>query len=129
MFASANCDGTSTPQQQVDQSAQQFDAAVAAKQIDCSNGFQDACQAIQIAQNCLGAAQQLAAANFPVPVDLQSTATAAGQEFVNKGSAYLRTSSSVAISSIGYVTGFLGGALSIANTILSLASAYGRCIP
>ena len=90
IFGVENCDGSATPEDQLAQAANNFDTAIANEQIDCSDGFQDACDAIETAQACLGAAHDLAVENFPVPVDAKSTATAAGQEFVTQGSAYLR---------------------------------------
>ncbi len=129
VFGVENCDGSVTPEDQLAQAASNFDTAIVNEQIDCSNGFQDACDAIETAQACLGAAHDLAVENFPVPVDAKSTATAAGQEFVTQGSAYLRSSSSQVVSDIGHVTGFAGKLLGVASTILGLAQAFNQCAP
>ncbi|HMJ72852.1 MAG TPA: hypothetical protein VK471_05735, partial [Solirubrobacterales bacterium] len=129
IFGVANCGGSPTPGDQLAQASSGFESAIASEQIDCSNGFKDACDAIETAQKCLGAAHDLAAQNFPVPVDAKSTATAVGNEFVSKGSAYLRSSTSQIVSDIGHVTGFAGQILGVANTILGLAQAFNQCAP
>jgi hypothetical protein len=129
IFGVENCDGSATPDDQLAQASSNFDTAIAKEQIDCGNGFQDACQAIETAQACLGAAHDLAVQNFPVPVDAKSTATAAGHEFVSQGSAYLRSSSSQIVSDIGHVTGFAGKLLGVASTIIGLAQAFNQCAP
>jgi hypothetical protein len=129
VFSVANCDGSPTPGDQLAQAASGFEAAIASEQIDCSNDFKAACDAIQTAQNCLSAAHDLAVQNFPVPVDAKGTATAAGNEFLSKGSAYLRNSASQVVSDIGHVTGFAGQLLGVANTIAGLAQAFNQCDP
>jgi hypothetical protein len=129
IFGVANCDSSPTPEDQLSQAADNFDTGIANEQIECGNGFEDACRAIETAQNCLGAAHDVAVENFPVPVDAKSAASAAGSEFVSKGSQYLRDSSTQVISDIGHVTGFAGQILGVANTIAGLAQAYNQCVP
>ncbi len=126
-FAVPNCDGAATPDQQLSQAAQGYSARIAQDQIQCDNGFQDFCQALQTAQNCLSAAQQLAVSQAPFPLTPQDQASAFGSQVVDKGSQYLQNSDSLIVSDIGHVTGFLGQVLGFVGLVASLSSAYGQC--
>ena len=129
VFASPNCDGSSTPEELVSVSAQYFGARMSLRGIDCGNGFEDACAAIETAQRCLGAARTLANENFPVPVDTGGAVNEMGSQFVEHGSSYLRNSADSVVSSIGSVTGYALKALGVARTIKSVADAYNQCAP
>ena len=117
---------------QLGSSAARFDQGIARLNGICGNDpsqCQDIQNQINTAQNCLGAANQLAQANFPIPVDTSGAAQAAGGQFVDKGSQYLASSSSRVVSDIGHVTGFAGQILGVASTIIGLAQAYNQCDP
>jgi hypothetical protein len=62
-----NCDGSSLVDN-LDSAASGFNSAIAAKQIDCSGGMQDACNAISNAFACYSAAINIAASQSPIPV-------------------------------------------------------------
>jgi hypothetical protein len=47
MFGSENCDGSKTPDQQAQDASTTYYQAIAGEEIDCGNGFQDACAAIR----------------------------------------------------------------------------------
>ena len=131
-FGFGNCDGSQTPDTQLGSSAARFDQGIARLNGICGNDpsqCQDIQNQINTAQNCLGAANQLAQANFPIPVDTSGAAQAAGGQFVDKGSQYLASSSSRVVSDIGHVTGFAGQILGVASTIIGLAQAYNQCDP
>jgi hypothetical protein len=68
LYQVLNCDNTSTPKTVLNNSVNGFHANVASRQIDCDNGFQDACNAISSAFACLGGAVQVIGNNTPVPV-------------------------------------------------------------
>ena len=129
MFQAQNCDGSATPETQLSQASAAYGQRVADDSIQCDNGFQDFCAALQTAQQCLGAANDLAAANSPFPVDTQGTASAVAGKVVEGGTIYLRSSSSAIIGDIGHVTGFALKALGVVSTVTSLAQAYNRCAP
>ncbi|WP_211841777.1 beta strand repeat-containing protein [Rudaeicoccus suwonensis] len=129
MFAVPNCDGSPTPGTQLASAGQQYDQAIADAQIQCDDGFQDVCAEIQQSQQCLSAAQKLAAESFPVPVTPTDTASAFGSQVVSQGSAYLSKSESQALSTIGKTTGFIGQFLGVVTDIVNIASAYNSCDP
>ena len=129
MFSVPNCDGSFTPSERVGSASQYYNQRVAVRGIDCSNGFEDACQALETARQCLSAAHQLASDNFPVPVDTSGAAAEVGGKFVEAGSAYLSNSADTVVSDIGRVSGFALKILGVVSTVTSLASAYSSCAP
>jgi hypothetical protein len=127
LFDVKNCDGSTTPDARLASAENGFDSRIAEDQVQCADGFQDFCTALRTAESCLGAAMGLAQANFPVPVDKQSTATAFGNQIVDSGSSYLQRSATVVVRDIGHVTAAVGGILNVVGVIASLADAYGQC--
>jgi hypothetical protein len=60
LFGVGNCDGIVTPDKTLLDSYVSYSKGLASVQIDCSNGFEDACNLIQQHQQCLSAATTLA---------------------------------------------------------------------
>jgi hypothetical protein len=123
VFGIGNCDQSQTPNVQLDSAASAFDNGIASEQIDCSDGFQDACQAIQTAESCLSAATNLAESQSPF------TVPAAEGDVASAGSSYLASSESKVFSTIGSVLGRVGDILGVIGIFQALANAYNQCDP
>ena len=123
MFSDGNCGGGTTPDTTLGNAESAYNEGVGSDQIQCNDGFQDACQAIQTAENCLSAAYTLAQGQSPF------TLPAVGGDVVNAASSWLETSESQVVSDIGAVTGFADDILGAVGTILDLARAFNQCAP
>ena len=131
-FSVQNCGGPTsspTPDLTVSEAATRYNQYIDGLTIDCGGGFADACQAIASAQACLSAAEQLAISQSPVPLTADDNAKRFASNLVENGSKLLQQSATALISDLGHVTGFLGKALGLTQTILSLAAAYNQCAP
>lgn len=131
VYTSRNCNGSAaTPDEQLNVSAQNYSDRIAAKGIDCGNGFQDACQAMQTAYQCLSSAVDLAASTTPFPLpgadptDAITTwaddAGAASQVYIKAMEGETPTVQALE---------FGNGLISALNTIVSLSNAYNTCAP
>lgn len=130
LFTSKNCDGSPTPSEQVTSSTQHFSQRMSIKGIDCSNGFQDACQAMQTAQTCLGAATQLAqsTSSFPLPNGNAYEQPAQwGNMLAGNASTFIQSveGPNPILSAAGFATELL----SAVSTVLNVANAYNTCAP
>jgi hypothetical protein len=125
VFGIGNCGGSSspTPDQTLSAAASQYGIDIGNEEIDCGDGFQDACQAIQSAEACLSAAQGLADSQSPFTVPSEEG------DVVSAGSSFLESVESTTVNTIGSVLGFAGDILGVAGTILALAQAYNQCDP
>lgn len=125
-----NCDGSTLPSEQLDSSISAFNTAVGYKQIECSNGFQDACIAMQTAYACLSGAVNVAASTTPFPLPNANTATQ-----VNAFSAGVRNSAVTYLNSQASPTSgmqglsFLNSIVGVAGTMLTISEAYQSCAP
>jgi hypothetical protein len=124
-----NCDGTSALDT-LSTAASDFNNAVAAKQIDCGQGIQDACNAINSAFACYGSAINVAASTSPIPVSF-STPT----QTLNNSGSEAATAANLAFTAATTQT---PEAFTPANKILignvmglfgSLVDAYNNCRP
>jgi hypothetical protein len=130
LFNVRNCDNSPTPAEELASAAAAHSQMLAAQQIDCQNGFQDACNAINSVFACLTGAIDVAASTTPFslpgssPTE-QATTFAGGA--LSGASTYVN---SMEVSSpTGFGLSFASGLYSAAGTIRSLASAYGSCAP
>jgi len=122
LFAASNCSGASTPQSHLEKSKNRYSLAMAAAQIDCSNGFEDACATITTARQCLSAAFELARSQAGFPMSQPEDVVDAAAESV-EGSE-LRT-----VSNIAFVTRWAVGLYTAVTAILDIADAYATCAP
>lgn len=125
-----NCNGSPTPGQQVTNSINNFQQRIAAKQIDCSGGFQDACDAISTAMTCLGGAVNVAQSTSPWPLPPASTAqevNAFGGLIRDSAATYLTSQASP--SALGSGLSFFNQVIGVAGTMLTMADAYNSCAP
>lgn len=131
LFTSSNCSGsTPTPDVQLNAAATNYSDRMALKGIDCGNGFQDACDAIQTAQQCLGAATTLAAStsSFPLPNGNAYDQPAQwGGMLADNASAYIQSQEGEVpiLSAASFATQLLGAV----QTIMNVANAYNTCAP
>jgi len=129
-FSSANCDGSYTPTTVFSASASNFTQAVSLKNIDCSNGMQDACAAVQNAYECLSGAMDVAQSTAPWPLppaDTASQVNALGG-LVREGAATYMTSQALP-SPAGFNLSFFNEAISVAGTLITIGQAYDSCTP
>jgi hypothetical protein len=122
-FSDGDCGGGTTPDTALSNAEMSYNQGIANEQIQCSDGFQDACKAIQTAESCLSAAYSLAQSQSPF------TLPALGGNIVDAGSSWLEKSESEVVSDIGAVTGFVNEILGVVSTILDIADAYNQCDP
>jgi hypothetical protein len=120
-----DCGGSpsQSPDQVLSAAESSYGIAIGNEQIDCGNGFQDACQVIEQSQACLSAAWGLAGGSSPF------TLPAVGGDIVSAGSSWLESSESAVVSDIGSVLGFSGDVVGLVVTTLGIASAYNQCVP
>jgi hypothetical protein len=124
-----NCSGAS-PTEGLDGAVAHFNSAVAARQIDCSNAYQDACNAVNMAYECLSGAVDVAASTtpFPLPSANPGTNTTA---FIGG----FETGANTYINGIEYetipsnISTLVSGAYSLVGTFYALANAYNSCAP
>ncbi|MGD0834272.1 MAG: hypothetical protein ABSA40_07595, partial [Candidatus Dormibacteria bacterium] len=121
-FGVANCDGSSTPDTQLSTASGNYSDAMAQEGIDCGDGFEDACQAMQQAQVCLSGAVSVADGQSPFPFSTPDDAVS------SLGDA-LASSEDPAVSSLGNVLGFGVDIVGVGATVLDLATAYNTCAP
>ena len=125
-FLSANCDGSGTPSERVFASAQRGAEYVTDSQIDCSNGFEDACEAINRYNRCVAAAVSVAQIQYP---DISGeTAAEAGQSLLLGTLDALRDQLSSAVGSLVRVVANTAKIVGVVSTVLTLSSAYDGCI-
>ncbi len=120
-WRSANCDGSSPPDQ-----ALQAAMAGAAARVDnlCAQGV---CDVIALYSRCLSAARQLAIDNLPFPIDDGGVASSLGSAVVDGSAVYLKQSASPVVSDLGAVAGRATQVLNVVNIIFSLIQAYNSC--
>ena len=125
-YLSRNCGGSPSPSERLAAASQRGDQYVAGEQIDCSNGFEDACDAIARYQRCVAAAVSVAQTQYPGTSG--ETATEAGQSLVLNTLDALRDQLSASVGSIVRVAANGAKILGAANTVLTLSSAYDSCV-
>jgi hypothetical protein len=123
-----NCDNSPTPQGRLDSSITGFQGRVNQNQIDCDNGFQDACHAIDQAYACLTGALNLAASQSPWPLPPAGTAeqvNAFGNQVLDGASTYITSQEEVSVAGFGFA---LANELTkVFNTFTAMSSAYSSC--
>jgi hypothetical protein len=123
LFGSANCDGSATPGAQLSSAEATYSIDVDNEQIQCNNGFEDACQAIQTAQACLSAAYNLAAKTAPFTMpDVGGDPVGAANQFVESLEVPF-------VATAAAISDFVDQVGSAAETILDVANAYEQCDP
>ncbi|HKR82224.1 MAG TPA: hypothetical protein VJR27_04485 [Candidatus Saccharimonadales bacterium] len=126
-----NCDNSLTPDQNLDASVTHFGQRVSARQIDCNNGFQDACDAIHNAFACLGSAVNLAGSTSPIPLpQIHEDGSIDSWKSTVEGEAtdYMRNSA-VEIVLPSQLGQMFGKVMSLVGMFNSLSSAYNSCAP
>lgn len=131
LFSVLECGGGAPSRQvQLEGAKSYYYSRVANRQIDCSNGFQDACSAINNAFACLGGAINLAASTSPIPVTYTPPTTTTDtitSETENATSSYI-----VAIESpspAAFDTSVALGLINVAGLYNALSDAYNSCTP
>ena len=125
-----NCGNSATPSAQLTSAVSGFQAAINLKQIDCSNGFQDACDAIQTAYACLSGAMNVAQRTTPWPIPPASTAdqvNAWGGLFRGAAADYLSAQEVVSVSGASYLIG--NYLINLTGTFITMVNAYSSCAP
>jgi len=126
-----NCDNSTPPDQNMDQSITHFSDRVSSKQIDCSGGFQDACDAIHNAFACLSGAVNLAGSTSPIPlpqIHEDGSVDSWGSTVKSSATDYVRNSAIEAVlpPQVAQMFGKLTGLVGLFN---SMSSAYNSCAP
>lgn len=130
MLTSPNCDGSPLPDSSMNSNITAYQQRMAARQIDCSGGFQDACDAMNRASACLGGAMSVAQSQLPWPLPPATTSqeiSAFGGLVLDGASNYLTSAASPSVT--GFSFGLLGHLTGTVGTINSMANAYGACKP
>jgi hypothetical protein len=130
VFAVENCDGSSTPTVTLSNSISHFQQRIGTKQIDCGNGFQDACNAINTAMACLGGALSVAQSTAPWPLPPAGTAqqiAAFGGLAADSASTYITSQATVSVT--GFSFALIGELTSLAGIFTAMGGAYGSCAP
>lgn len=127
----SNCDNSITPQQAIDGSIDNFQQRMSNRQIDCSGGYQAACQAMSNAIACLGAAVNLAGSTSPIPlpeIDDQGDVGTWGSAVKGSAVGHIRDGAIelVLVSTAGEIFSRIG---SVSGLVWSMASAYNQCAP
>jgi hypothetical protein len=117
-----NCDGSSSPESQLNTASQNYSNAIAQEGIQCGDGFEDACQAIQQAQACLSGADSVAESQSPFPLSTPDDAVG------TLGDA-LSTAENTLVSTFGEVLSFAVDIKGVGTTVVALANAYNSCAP
>jgi len=129
LLQSQNCDNSNNPAYYLNENINYFKQRVNTKQIDCDNGFQDACQAIQTAYVCLTSAVNLATSVYPIPIP------PVGPSDINNFAADLAGNTS------SYMAGiedndpdfrnveFYAKFVNVLHMIIELSDAYNSCAP
>lgn len=128
LFTSDNCGSAPTPYDNLTSSITSFQQAMNARQIDCSNGMQDACDAINTAMACLSGAWNVA--NGEVAFDVPPVSTAQeidefSELMIYNASAHVGLQTPLKPDSLDHLVTFVGAVQSIA----SMAGAYSSCAP
>lgn len=125
-----NCDGSTTPSAIVSSGASYFSQRVGIRQIDCGNGFQAACDAIENAYACLSGAMDVAQSTAPWPLppsDTPAQVDALGGVIRSSAADYM--TSQAHPSPLGYNLSFFNQLISVTGTILAIGNAYNSCAP
>ena len=120
VFGTENCDGSPTPEQLFTSAQQAANTYLATEQIQCGEGFQDACQAIQLYEQCLGSATTLAQSQSPFPFSDP-------KDVASTGADWLASSENAVVSDVGQVASFGLGIIGAAKTIIDISNAYSGC--
>lgn len=127
----SNCDNSITPQQAIDASIDNFQQRMGYRQIDCSGGYQPACEAMSNAIACLGAAVNLAGSTSPIPlpqIDDEGDIGTWGPTVKGSIGAHIRdgVTEIVLVATAGEVFSRIGTA---SGLLWSMANAYNQCAP
>jgi hypothetical protein len=130
VYIAKNCDNSPTPADTVDSGLTHFSQRVSLRQIDCSNGFQDACDAITTAYACLNGAFDVAQTQTPWPLPPSDTASqidALGSLARESAAEYMSTQASP--SPAGFNLSLFNSLISVTSTMLTIGGAYSACAP
>ncbi len=125
-----NCGNSDTPSTQLSSAVSGFQAAINQEQIDCGNGFQDACDAIKTAYACLSGAMNVAQSTTPWPLPPASTAdqvNAFGGLFRGSAADYLSTQEVVSVPGSSFL--IANDLINLAGTFITMVNAYSSCAP
>lgn len=128
-FMSPNCGASNNPSAELNYWISYYQQRVGLKEIDCNNGYQDACDAMQDAYACLSSAVNLAASAspFPVPeIHTNGDIDTYGETAKNAAQAYIAQEATEVVTGNSTVTGAL---FNIFNTFDALSHAYNNCSP
>jgi hypothetical protein len=126
-----NCNSSDVPPELLNTNIVSFQDSFAGKQIDCSNGFQDACDAMATAMTCLSGAVNAAASTSPIPVP---SVSAYGDISTFSDDLGSNARDEVVSAAIRYITpteaaSYRGMIAGLTGTYSELSSAYSNCAP
>ena len=125
LFDVLNCDNSTKMSDAVSSAAAYYSIRIGQVQIDCSNGMQDACDAIQTATTCFNGARNVALSTSPWPLpDADTTAHIAAFDnvFLDGAATYMTSQESVSVT--GSLLGFYNELVHVADTMATMANAY-----
>jgi hypothetical protein len=130
-FSVQNCDGSYGPDVSLEDSISDFQSGINDEQIQCDDGFEDACAAITTAYECLQGAVDSAYSYyglFPLPgaSDSSDVSTFAG-DTLSATSTYINGIESGTI--VGDGSEFAGDLFNVVEVMSSLQTAYNDCNP
>lgn len=134
LFDSPNCNNDPTPERFLAQSVGYYLGRVDAKQLDCTNGYQDACSAISTAHQCLGSAISLASNNYDVSLpssyqQISNAAEAESFEALLLDSAKSHVDGAITETALGDNAQFVNAFRQGMGIVMDVNQAYNTCAP
>lgn len=130
LFTSNNCDSSPGPGNILGTNVTHFQGRMALKQIDCGNGNQDACNAINTAMTCLGGAMNVAQSTAPwqlPPAGTSQEIEAFSAAAIDGVSNYVSALEELSVPQ--FSLGFFAELSQVLGTMLQLGNAYSSCAP
>jgi hypothetical protein len=131
-----NCDGSPNPWEELEESQDAFNQAVANRQSLCAELGDDVCDAISTAFNCLSGAFDVGAGQLGFPLPNPFSGGVSGSDWksgatsvASAESTWLSNSADTEVATFGKVVSRGLQIVGVASTFKSLADAYGNCGP
>jgi hypothetical protein len=118
---SGNCDGSTTLGEQFASAQQSYTEGIHGLEIECGDGYEEACKLLRTTEECLTAAYTLGEESSPF------TFSNSTQDVASVGANWLASSESRVVSDIGQTASFALGIVGAAQTIIDIANAYSQC--
>ncbi|HEY5667868.1 MAG TPA: hypothetical protein VIR03_01760 [Candidatus Saccharimonadales bacterium] len=125
-----NCDGSPNPAEQMRTNYTNFHRDLRQRTIDCSAGYQDACDVARTTLRCLNAAVKLAGSQAPFPVTFDDATDAVDTVAQTTANAANTVVQSVEEGSpFAFKMNFYTNLLGVLGLTTSIGSAYATCHP